>query len=136
MARLSNIIREEEEGEKERGKGKGKEVAVVTKKDGEKEEVDVMAPKKDTREAGVDSWNFRARNGLMFPPDADVSPYAITAPSEPDPREIRHVNTRMPDLDEDGEPARGSSAPPSPTRSRIDAAIAGTPCKSYLLISE
>ncbi|KZV75536.1 hypothetical protein PENSPDRAFT_624251 [Peniophora sp. CONT] len=114
-----------EQGEKD-DKGKGKEVAVVAKKD-EEEEVDVMAPTKDTREAGVDGWNFRARNGLMYPPDADTSPFAIVAPSAPDPREIRHVNTRMPDLDEDGEPVRGSSAPPSPTRSRIDAAIAGTP---------
>ncbi|VDB99786.1 unnamed protein product [Peniophora sp. CBMAI 1063] len=121
------LITQGEEGHDD--KGKGKEVAVVAKKkdDEENEEVDVMAPKKDTREAGVDGWNFRARNGLMFPPDADVSPYAVTAPSKPDPREVRAVNTRMPDLDEDGELMRSSSAPPSPTRSRIDAAIAGTP---------
>lgn len=47
------------EGEDAEGvKGTGKEVAVVSgpAKD---EVVDVMAPKKDTREAGVDGWKFR-----------------------------------------------------------------------------
>jgi protein DGCR14 len=60
----------------------------------------------------------------MFAPDADVSPYASTSSDNnvpPDPKSIKHGNTRMPEQDELDEP-------PSPTRSRIDAAIAGTKC--------
>ncbi|TFK89624.1 hypothetical protein K466DRAFT_518614, partial [Polyporus arcularius HHB13444] len=91
--------------------------------------VDVMAPKKDTRPAGVDGWKFRARNALMFPPDADVSPYNPAAHTVEDakapPRVITHGNTRLPEQEE--KPDHSISAPPSPTRSRIDAAIAGTP---------
>lgn len=69
----------------------------------------------------------------MFPPDADVSPYnPITTQSAADakgpPRIIKHGNTRLPEQED--KPDRSVSAPPSPTRSRIDAAIAGTPCKT------
>lgn len=38
---------------------KGKEVALRSETSDENEEVDVMAPKKDTRPAGVDGWNFK-----------------------------------------------------------------------------
>ncbi|OBZ79084.1 Protein DGCR14 [Grifola frondosa] len=101
--------------------------AVVVK---EKEEVDVMAPKKDTRPAGVDGWKFKTRNALMFPPDADQSPYHPSASkalenAKSAPRVIKYGNTRLPEQDETR--AGSPSAPPSPTRSRIDAAIAGTP---------
>lgn len=60
---------EEEEGEEangtENGKGNGgdatKALFVVKKaEEEESKEVDVMAPKKDTRPAGVDGWKFKA----------------------------------------------------------------------------
>ncbi|KAL5635737.1 hypothetical protein ACGC1H_004520 [Rhizoctonia solani] len=93
---------------------------------------DVMAPKKDTRSAGVPGWNFKARNSLMFPPDADQSPYnaiSSTAPPPPakgDPKSIHHGGTRIADHEE----ASGVTEPSSPTHSRVDAAIAGRPYAS------
>ena len=68
----------------------------------------------------------------MFPPDADVAPYngSVTQAKEDPkgpPKSIKHGNTRLPEQDD--KPDHSLSAPPSPTRSRIDAAIAGTPCK-------
>ncbi|KAI0348443.1 hypothetical protein BDW22DRAFT_1350657 [Trametopsis cervina] len=113
---------------------KGKEVArIAVAEKADEEVVDVMAPKKDTRSAGVDGWEFKTRNALMFPPDADVSPYhpALTAvPKDtkpPPPRIIKYGNTRLPEQDDTPSASGSRSAPPSPTRSRIDAAIAGTP---------
>ncbi|TFY83766.1 hypothetical protein EWM64_g235 [Hericium alpestre] len=121
-----------EAGEVEKaGETKGKEVAL--KETEEEEEVDVMAPKKDTRPAGVDGWKFKARNALMFPPDADISPYDPSssikrmADAKNEPKIIKHGNTRLPEQEQDSSVSRGHSAPPSPTRSRIDAAITGTP---------
>ncbi|EUC62066.1 nuclear protein Es2 [Rhizoctonia solani AG-3 Rhs1AP] len=93
---------------------------------------DVMAPKKDTRPAGVPGWNLKARNSLMFPPDANQSPYdtiSSTAPPPPakgDPRSIHHGGTRIADREE----ASGVTEPSSPTHSRVDAAIAGRPYAS------
>ncbi|KAL0951040.1 hypothetical protein HGRIS_007780 [Hohenbuehelia grisea] len=134
---------ESSEGDKSRGKGvepkgeaattedegSGKELVKSTKPASEDEVVDVMARKKDTRAAGVDGWRFRARNSLMFPPDADESPYHPTISSAPekDPKVITHNNTRLPEQEESSSVSRAQSAPPSPTRSRIGAAIAGTP---------
>ncbi|PPR00643.1 hypothetical protein CVT24_000866 [Panaeolus cyanescens] len=89
---------------------------------------DVMAPAKDTRSAGVDGWKFRARNSLMFAPDADISPYDHPEPETTvvnDSKEINYSSTRL-DEHTVGD-ATSTSAPPSPTRSRIDAAITGTP---------
>jgi len=64
----------------------------------------------------------------MFAPDANVSPHigknASGAP--PEPGSIKHGNTRLPEQEESM--SSGRSEPPSPTRSRIDAAIAGVPC--------
>ncbi|EIW64427.1 uncharacterized protein TRAVEDRAFT_33212 [Trametes versicolor FP-101664 SS1] len=107
----------------------GSALVIVPRKD-EDMAVDVMAPKKDTRAAGVDGWSFKARNALMFSPDADVSPYHPPAASTVEaakgpPKAIKHTNTRLPEQDD--KPDQSISAPPSPTRSRIDAAIAGTP---------
>ncbi|CDO76620.1 hypothetical protein BN946_scf184868.g34 [Trametes cinnabarina] len=116
------------------GKGKGRaeddSALVKAAKKNDQEVVDVMAPKKDTRPAGVDVWKFRARNALMFPPDADVSPYhPPSVPKAEDakgpPKAIKHMNTRLPEQDDKLD--HSISAPPSPTRSRVDAAIAGTP---------
>ena len=83
--------------------------------------VDVMAPTKDTRAAGVDGWEFKvgprpsrsylliiihaplqARNSLMFPPDANVAPYDISPlaaanRAKGDPKVIKHGNTRLPE---------------------------------------
>ncbi|KAF9240887.1 nuclear protein DGCR14 [Melanogaster broomeanus] len=109
---------------------KGKELVAVKKSTSE-EETDVMAPRKDTRPAGVDAWRFKTRNSLMFPPDADVSPYdpstsTIIVKAKVDPKVIKHGNTRLLEQD-DADKSRSLSAPPSPTHSRIDAAITGTP---------
>ncbi|KAJ7070904.1 nuclear protein DGCR14 [Mycena amicta] len=88
------------------------------------EVVDVMARPKDTRSAAVETWSFKARNSLMFAPDADESPYRVPrANKDPDPRAIVHNSTRLPE--QSG--SRSRSAPPSPTRSHINAAIMGTP---------
>jgi protein DGCR14 len=122
--------------------GVGKEVVVVPREKGKEDEdedevVDVMAPKKDTRSAGVDGWAFRARNSLMFSPGVDVSPYdpssAKSTPVRGPPKTIKHGNTR---LTEQGERMSSSrSEPPSPTQSRVDNAIAGTPCTCTTLVA-
>jgi len=98
----------------------------------ESESVDVMAPKKDTRPAGVDGWKFKARNSLMFLPDEDISPYDAQSRHPISSKTmaskvIKHDNTRLPEQEESVSVSRGMSAPPSPTRSRIEAAILGTP---------
>lgn len=136
---------------------KGKELVPSIDMQDVGEVVDVLAPKKDTRPAGVDGWKFKVialqlfsvvmilscdfqtRNSLMFPPDADVSPYDSSAsgPStkpKVDPKVIKYGNTRLPEQDTTDQ-SRSSSAPPSPTRSRIDAAISDTPRRSvrYML---
>ncbi|KAF5377447.1 hypothetical protein D9615_005302 [Tricholomella constricta] len=119
----------EEKGEA-KATGEGKELVLRDNKDiPDAAETDVMAPKKDTRSAGVDGWRFRARNSLMFPPDADESPYHPTnlADVATNPKVIKYGNTRLPEYDHSSSSTRGQSAPPSPTRSRIDAAITGTP---------
>ncbi|KAI9457735.1 nuclear protein DGCR14 [Russula earlei] len=115
------------------GSSGGKEV-VLREKDGEVDEVvDVMAPKKDTRPAGVNGWAFRARNSLMFSPGADVSPYDPSSsstkniPAKGPPKTLKHGNTRLPESDESLSSSQALSEPPSPTQSRVDNAIAGTP---------
>ncbi|KAK7463701.1 hypothetical protein VKT23_005640 [Stygiomarasmius scandens] len=115
--------REEEEVEK------GKEV-IVKEKANQSGETDVMAPKKDMRSAGVDGWNFKTRNSLMFPPDADSSPYhqrpkPVVVPKGEE-KSIAYGSTRLPEQDDSTLTSRSLSEPPSPTRSRIDAAIQGT----------
>ncbi|KAF8622223.1 hypothetical protein AX15_007164 [Amanita polypyramis BW_CC] len=109
--------------------GKGKEVALHSSNKEDKV-VDVMAPRKDTRSAGVDGWKFKARNSLMFSPDADESPYHPSpneAEAKSDPKVIKYDNTRLPEQEHSSSASRGASVPPSPTRSRVDAAITGTP---------
>ncbi|KIM67209.1 hypothetical protein SCLCIDRAFT_1210710 [Scleroderma citrinum Foug A] len=110
---------------------KGKELVTTTKTQAMDDVVDVLAPKKDTRPAGVDAWKFKTRNSLMFTPDADISPYDPSASSSStktkvDPKVIKYGNTRLPEQDVTDQ-SRSLSAPSSPTRSRIDAAISGTP---------
>lgn len=74
----------------------------------------------------------------MFPPDADDSPYhpksrpAGNNEKPPPPKIVKYGNTRLPEQDDT--PEQSISAPPSPTRSRIEAAIAGTPCKHLPLL--
>ncbi|EKM61196.1 uncharacterized protein PHACADRAFT_247648 [Phanerochaete carnosa HHB-10118-sp] len=121
----------EEGGVEEDGEGPQLKQVAVVKKAEQEEAVDVMAPKRDTRPAGVDGWEFKARNALMFPPDADESPYhpkprpVTTDDKPPPPKIIKYGSTRLPEQDDT--PSQSISAPPSPTRSRIEAAIAGTP---------
>ncbi|KAJ6575236.1 nuclear protein DGCR14 [Mycena capillaripes] len=117
---------EKEEEDKEDGDKDGEDKALVLVPS--ETAVDVMAPRKDTRSAGVDGWKFKARNSLMFAPDADESPYH-THPAGPtgDPRAIIHGSTRLPEHDDSRSSSRAMSAPASPTRSHINAAIMGTP---------
>ncbi|KAF8642332.1 hypothetical protein AX16_009601 [Volvariella volvacea WC 439] len=125
------MITDEMEKDKGGDEGEGQELVVKGKeKDGGEEQViDIMAPTKDTRPAGVDGWKFKARNSLMFTPDVDVSPYQpqVSKPGqETDPKVIKYANTRLSEQDV-STPGASLSAPPSPTRSRIGAAIAGAP---------
>jgi len=71
----------------------------------------------------------------MFAPDADESPYHVPTPTTTvtstlddgirQPKSITHAATRLPSPPAD--PSSATLVPPSPTRSRIDAAIAGVP---------
>jgi len=71
----------------------------------------------------------------MFSPDADVSPYhpppkaTSTSDKKQELKMISHGNTRLVEQEHKTN-SSGLSEPPSPTRSRIDAAISGTPCTS------
>ncbi|KAJ6503415.1 nuclear protein DGCR14 [Mycena vitilis] len=116
---------EGEDGEEDKGtESEDKALALVRSA----EVVDVMAPQKDTRVASVEGWKFKARNSLMFAPDADESPYhPRPTESSGDPRAIVHGSTRLPEQDDSRSSSRAMSAPPSPTRSHINAAIMGTP---------
>ncbi|KAL0072087.1 hypothetical protein AAF712_001010 [Marasmius tenuissimus] len=121
---------EGDKGEVDKGKGKGKEL-VLSQLTEENGQVDVMAKKKDTRTAGVDGWKFKARNALMFPPDADSSPYHEKLRTDTVPkgeeRTIHYASTRLPEQNDSVDGPQSRSEPPSPTRSRIAAAIEGTP---------
>ncbi|KAJ7808284.1 nuclear protein Es2-domain-containing protein [Mycena olivaceomarginata] len=126
---------EEDEKEGEDDEDKAKALTVVSSETA----VDVMAPQKDTR-AGrtcplfyymlLLNNSLQARNSLMFSPDADESPYhpRPTVPTA-DPRAIIHGSTRLAEQDDSRSGTRAMSAPPSPTRSHINAAIMGTPCE-------
>ncbi|KAF9270337.1 hypothetical protein L218DRAFT_1071785 [Marasmius fiardii PR-910] len=118
----------EGKGESEDGHKTGKELVNNTPVE-ENKPVDVMAKKRDKRTAGVDGWHFKARNSLMFPPDADRSPYHEKPRTDIVPkgeeRMIHYSSTRLPEQDESQNGLQSSSSPPSPTRSRIDAAIQG-----------
>ncbi|KAG6820371.1 hypothetical protein H0H93_001342 [Arthromyces matolae] len=108
--------------------GEQSQSLVETDEQSEASEIDVLAPTQDTRSAGVDGWKFKARNSLMFPPDADDSPYHSIPKATPNLKIIKYDNTRLSENDHSSSStSRGLSAPPSPTRSRIDAAITGTP---------
>ncbi|KAG1716534.1 hypothetical protein ID866_586 [Astraeus odoratus] len=111
-------------------KSEGNELVPVTQPQESESVADVLAPKKDTRPAGVDAWKFKTRNSLMFTPDADVLPYDHTPSSSTktvaDRKVIKHDNTRLPEQDTTDR-SQNLSAPSSPTRSRVDAAISGTP---------
>ncbi|KAF9460775.1 nuclear protein DGCR14 [Collybia nuda] len=109
-----------------------KEITLLNGKNQETvSQTDVMARTKDKRSAGVDGWKFRARNSLMFPPDADESPYHPTLSYNikdgGDPKSIQYGSTRLSEQDHSSSSFHGDTAPPSPTRSRINAAITGTP---------
>ncbi|KAG8864035.1 hypothetical protein FRB96_006908 [Tulasnella sp. 330] len=131
-AEVARELEEEEEGET------GQLVISTPGKpivDAGEEPVDVMAPLKDKRPAGVHSWPFKTRNSLMFPPDADESPYhrpptVLTTVEKDDARHaapmIVHANTRLPEQSE-GLDGSHTPQPPSPSRSRVAAAISGTP---------
>ncbi|KAG8927160.1 hypothetical protein FRC02_008429 [Tulasnella sp. 418] len=119
----------------EKGKTEGQLIIRKAERPSNTLPVDVMAPQKDTRSTAIPAWAFKTRNSLMFLPDANESPYhqpsQVASSSEASdkknrgpPKTIIHANTRLPSQ---SEPSEDSSQPPSPTRSRIAAAISGTP---------
>jgi protein DGCR14 len=63
----------------------------------------------------------------MFSPDVDESPYQPSLDVKGDKKTIEHLNTRLSQTDSSSTP-QSHSSPPSPTRSRIEAAITGTAC--------
>jgi len=67
----------------------------------------------------------------MFAPDADSSPYHRPESVQVDvnPMGVIYTSTRLPEHEHRVGDSNSISAPPSPTRSRIDAAITGTPCE-------
>jgi len=67
----------------------------------------------------------------MFAPDADSSPYhrPESARVDVDLKGVSYTNTRLPEHEHKLGDSTSVYAPPSPTRSRIDAAITGTPCE-------
>ncbi len=71
----------------------------------------------------------------MFAPDADVSPYSVDVLGQMEKAsgkpisQIHHANTRLPEQSDEFETRQ---EPPSPSRSRIAAAISGTPCKRLI----
>ncbi|KAF7339371.1 hypothetical protein MSAN_02151000 [Mycena sanguinolenta] len=102
-----NETEPETEGDEEEKEDKNKALTVVSSETA----VDVMAPQKDTRSASVDGWKFKARNSLMFSPGRGR--VSISYPSH--------------GTHDSKSNSRSLSAPPSPTRSHINAAIMGTP---------
>ncbi|KAH9486811.1 Splicing factor ESS-2-like protein [Psilocybe cubensis] len=115
------------EGERQRTESM---VVVRSKETSGDTPLDVMAPQKDKRVAGVDGWKFKARNSLMFSPDADTTPYdpKPTADSSGDSaKAVNYASTRLFEQEHEAGESRPLSEPPSPTRSRINAAITGTP---------
>ncbi|KIY72849.1 hypothetical protein CYLTODRAFT_486082 [Cylindrobasidium torrendii FP15055 ss-10] len=121
--------RQNEVGQAEEVSEKEKAVALVVQ-----QEQDVMAPPPPPRHNGMDNWNFKTRNSLYFSPSADESPYYKHRPSEGRPEDLKHmnhVNTRLPEQDDDASGSHSLSEPPSPTRSRINAAIQGTPYRPH-----
>ncbi|KAM0789029.1 hypothetical protein ACM66B_003095 [Microbotryomycetes sp. NB124-2] len=107
------------------------------------EEEDNKAPKVVDMQAPTEAWMFTNRNNLMFPPDADIAHESELAGNSAagsgtdskrdgqvtaaDPKGIRFHATRLTDMDKLGEGDSGRSETSSPSRSRIGAAIAGTP---------
>ncbi|GAA5927393.1 splicing factor ESS-2 family protein [Sporobolomyces koalae] len=136
-------------------KGKGKQTALTVASrvdDKAKQYVDYDRPaveeeeearplEKKQLQVDVETWPFRNRNSLMFPPDADTDPSDPPPPSSNpanpststngpvlpvgEPKGIRYHATRLMEL-ETGEGSQ-SGGTPSPSRSRINAAISGTP---------
>lgn len=103
--------------------------------------------------AELTSTRAQNRNSLMFPPDADRNNPSSLPPDAPiasssaspshsanaqpvlvgEPKGIRHHATRMAELERgrrSGASDASSDISASPSRSRIGAAIAGTPCES------
>ncbi|KAF5390310.1 hypothetical protein D9757_002814 [Collybiopsis confluens] len=128
----AGLITAGEVDEKAKADQEEQKLAILKKEKEIEEEQDVMAPKKDSRVAGIDGFKFKARNSLMFPPDADSSPYHekpnVLSPSpNGEQRSILYSSTRLAEQEESTDVNRPLSEPPSPTRSRVNAAIAGTP---------
>ncbi len=72
----------------------------------------------------------------MFSPDADETPYYKPPIVDTKPADVKVIKYNSTRLSEHDDGPHQLSAPPSPTRSRIDAAIQGTPCRppSYLAV--
>ncbi|ADV25421.1 Conserved hypothetical protein [Cryptococcus gattii WM276] len=124
------------------------------RKEREKRERQVLGEEKaETLSAagsGVDMWKYKARNNLMFLPDANTNPYPDPSSSTSIPTStstststslgprpsVKHANTRLHEDDPtwdagtSGEKLKRRSSSvrgSSPSRSLIDAAVRGTP---------
>ncbi|KAH8930122.1 hypothetical protein BT69DRAFT_1345322 [Atractiella rhizophila] len=135
----------EDGGRKERLMIEGASVKEGGRKDEEVEKIDLQEEEEDeslprvvleTEQTLVEPWPYKARNSLMFPPDVDVpvqglkttlkkeqNKTELSLPQEPP--KIMYENTRLPN--DTRHTSTSTSIPPSPSRSHIAAAIAGTP---------
>ena len=145
-----------EAGETIDRKGKGRMVDYIDYEKEDDDAVPIGDPALHDQQVPVDLWKFTVRpmlvqlipnsssaleqnrNSFMFPPDADVPfdrPHAQPdvekdGPPLGEPKSIRYHATRLQQVASKG--SKGSQASSSgrlsPTRSRINAAITGTPC--------
>ncbi|GAA6035811.1 hypothetical protein JCM8097_005717 [Rhodosporidiobolus ruineniae] len=115
------------------------------------EEEDNRPPAEEEMQVATNAWPFKNRNSLMFPPDADrVNPSSLVTMPPPSsakpssssytlssaPKGIRYHATRLMELEKPTRTGSGASEAGSdwtegsgsgPSRSRIGAAVAGTP---------
>ncbi|KAK4705373.1 protein DGCR14, partial [Phenoliferia sp. Uapishka_3] len=112
------------------GAGEGGEVGYIDwdKPTVEEEEDSKEVPDEETQ-VPMEGSIFKNRNSLMFPPDADGSVQHLIVPDPEldglplgEPKGIRYNATRLDHIE------RAAPGAPSPSRSRINAAITGTPC--------
>ena len=119
-------------------KGKGRLVDYIDYEKEDDDAVPIGDPALHDQQVPVDLWKFTNRNSFMFPPDADVPfdrPHIQPdvekdGPPLGEPKSIRYHATRLQQVaSKSSKGSRASSSGRlSPTRSRINAAITGTPC--------
>lgn len=83
------------------------------------------------RPAMADTWKFNPKNQLMFLPDSPDEVRTLAAEQARSTPSLVYANTRLPDNAKVETERRTSSAPPSPTLSRVRDAIAGHARSEY-----